>query len=315
MDIRLTNVYFCSVDFYTHHTYDQITKLLQAEYSFKPNGNGSAATTEAETKKVVLALYRTKKLLIEGAGTWTWRNRVFRSMSSKLTICGSDNSFNTSTSTAVEESGSKCRQADNTTGIASPANLLNKMLNKFKSPRSASTPLSSSPKHTQFTGAKKARMATTDAVKSTSSTNSDQADGSIVETESEDEITCVKQLYSSNNEASQNQQKSSQETSSLISIKAELEKYKNANKELQETSRKLLKETKTLKQDHEKVLKALETKTNEINSSKKKLETSAKTLQEKERTIKDLREKLASASADSQELNNKLKSDIKNFAN
>ena len=108
---------------------------------------------------------------------------MFRSLSSKLTICGSDTSFNGSTSTTVEESGSECRQSENETGIASPANLLNKMLNKFKSPRSASTPLSSSPKHIQFTGAKKARTATTNAVKTTSSTNSDQTDRSVLETE------------------------------------------------------------------------------------------------------------------------------------
>ena len=158
----------CSVDFYTQHTYDQITKLLQTEYNFKPNANGSAAvaTTVVETKKVVLTLYRTKKLLIQGTGTWTWRNTVFRSLSSKLTICGSETYLNGSTSNTLEESGSECRQAENTTGIANPVNLLNKMLNKFKSPRSASTPLSSSPKQKKFIGAKKTRTATTDLLKS-----------------------------------------------------------------------------------------------------------------------------------------------------
>ena len=91
---------------------------------------------------------------------------MFRSLSSKLSMCGSETNLNGSTSTTLEESGSDCRQAENITGIASPANVLNKMLNKFKSPRSASTPLSSSPKQKQFTGAKKTITATTARVRS-----------------------------------------------------------------------------------------------------------------------------------------------------
>ena len=138
-----------------------------------------------------------------GAGNWTWRNIVFRSLSGKLNICGSESNLNGSSFTTLEKNCSECRQAENTTGIASPANLLNKTLNKFKSLRSASTPLSSSPKQKTFTGVKKTRTATTDAVKYTSSTKSDQADRSVLGTESEDEITCIKHLYTSNHDASE----------------------------------------------------------------------------------------------------------------
>ena len=298
----------CTIDFYTQHTFDQVTKLLQSQYKFKQNLNGSAtvATTAVEAKKVVLTLYKTKKLLIQGSGAWTWRNTVFRGLSSKLSIGGLELDHST------ESKSTPSRRTENVTGISSPTNLLNKVLNRLKTPGSTSTPQSSSPNQAQQTGVTTTKTTKPDAIKSTPNTKSDH---SIIELDSEDEITCVKQLYISTNDASQTLQKSTKETGSSTSIIAtELEKYKKANKELQETSKKLLTETKALKQDHEKVLKALDTKNKNINSFKTKLESSKKSQQEKDQTIKQLKEKLASASSDSllfQEHNNKLKADIK----
>lgn len=266
----------------------------------------------------MLTLYKAKKLLIQGAGTWTWRNTVFQSLSNKLSLCGLDDSLNGSISSTPQHSKTKSRQLEKTNTTSSPANFLNRVLNKIKSPRAASTPLSSSQNHSHLTRDKN-RRTTSDDAKLTSQTNSDQSGHSTIETDSEldseDEITCVKQLYTSNHEAPQKQQNNScQDTISLNSFKTELEKYKKENKELQETSRKLLKETKTLKQDHDKVLKVLEAKNNEINSSKKKYQTTTITLQERDQSIMELKEKLVSASADRllfQEQNNKLKADMK----
>lgn len=292
----------CSVDFYTQHTFDQVTKLLQAQYNFKQNANCTAtiAITAVEAKKVVLTLYKTKKLLIQGSGTWLWRNTVFRGLSSQLSIGGLE--IHSTDSKSIPST-----QAENSTGINSPTNLLNKVLNRFKSPGSTSTPQNSSPRQAQQTGVNKTKL---DAIKSTPNTKSEH-----IIIDSEDEITCVKQLYISCNDDSQNLQNSTKETGSSTSIIAELQKYKKANKELQETSKKLLTETKALKQDHEKkVLKALELTNKELNSFKTKLESSKKNQQEKDQAIKELKEKLAAASSDSllfQEHSNKLKVDIK----
>ena len=297
----------CTIDFYTQHTYDQVTKLLQSQYKFKQNVNGSAtvATIAVEAKKVVLTLYKTKKLLIQGSGAWTWRNTVFRGISSKLSIGGLELDHST------ESKSTPSRQPENTTGISSPRNMLNKALNRFKSPETTSTPQKQSPNQAQQTSVMKTKTTKPGTIKSTPNSKSDH---NIIETDSEDEITCVKQLYISTNDASQTQQKSTKKTGSTTSVVADLEKYKKANKELQETSKILLTETKALKQDHEKVLKALDTKNKEIDSYKTKLESSKKSQQEKDQTIKQLKEKLASASSDSllfQEHNNKLKADIK----
>ena len=89
----------CTITFFTQKTYDEITKLLRAEYSFKPNANGSAflANTEIGSSTVVLTLYKTKKLLIQGGGTWEWRNSVFRNLSNKLTPCNPESTRNAST--------------------------------------------------------------------------------------------------------------------------------------------------------------------------------------------------------------------------
>ena len=297
----------CTIEFYTQPTFDQLSKLLQAQYKFKKTANGTAnvATTAAEARKVVLTLYTTKKLVIQGSGAWTWRNTVFRGLSSQLSITGSK-------TCSTDSNSIPPRQTENTTDTSSPTTLLNKVWNRIKSPRSASTPRSSSPNQTKQVSAKKTKTTKHDAIKSTPKSNH-----STIEIDSEDEITCVKQLYiSTDNDTSQNQQKITKDTdpTALNKIKADLEKYKKANKELQESSRKLLNETKTLKQDHEKVMKALETKNKEVTSLKSKQKSYVKIQQEKEQTIKQLKEKLASVSAERlifEEHNNKLKTDIK----
>ena len=81
-----------NVTVFKEQTFKEITQLLNVEYTFKTNCNGSGtiATTEAGSQKVVLTLYNSKKLLIQGAGSWEWRNTVFRDISRKLMPCNSE---------------------------------------------------------------------------------------------------------------------------------------------------------------------------------------------------------------------------------
>ena len=312
----------CTITFFTQQTYDEITKLLRAEYSFKPNANGSAflANTEIGSSTVVLTLYKTKKLLIQGGGTWEWRNSVFRNLSNKLTPCNPESTRNASTRNTPMRHKSVSNQAENVPTSSSPINILNKVINKIKSPR-----LISSPTNTTSTNMRKSLNKTTkhdyhrkSHVDAPSPIVSNcKQDDSVIDVDSDDEITYIKKLYTNEPECeiSQNQGiESFEEVRQPNSINTELENQKKENKALQETSRDLLRQTKKLKQEHEKLLQTVETKNNEVINCKKRIQSDAKALQEKEKSIKELENKLASASAENlifQEQNKKLREDIK----
>ena len=303
----------CTITFLTQATYNEITKLLKAEYSFKPNGNGSAtvASTEMGAQKVVLTLYRTRKLLVQGAGTWAWRNTVFRSLSKQLTPSEPENTNSISTcNTPIRRNNSK--QMDNTNANSSPAAVLNKVLNEIKSPKSSSTPVNSSSSLKRKTGPNK--KSSSEKQQSSFIEQSYTEESSVVELDSEDDITTVKQLYKNNGQLLPSKEKKSMvDNSSLQTIKTELEKQKAENKELQNASRALITQTSKLREENEQLLKSLEAKTSEINSMKKALQNKTKTLQDSDTKIKTLEEKLASANADRlifEENNNKLKADI-----
>ena len=91
--VNSKNIDSFTVTFFNEQTFKEITEILNAEYTFKTNSNGSGtiATTEAGSQKVVLNLYNSKKLLIQGAGSWEWRNTAFRDISRKLTPCNVEN--------------------------------------------------------------------------------------------------------------------------------------------------------------------------------------------------------------------------------
>ena len=306
----------CTITFLTQATYNEITKLLKAEYNFKPNGNGSAtvASTDMGAQKVVLTLYRTRKLLVQGAGTWAWRNTVFRSLSKQLTPSEPENTNSISTcSTPIRRNNSK--QMDNTNASSSPAAVLNKVLHEIKSPKSSSTPANSSSSLKRKTGPNK--KSSTEKQQSSFIEQSYTEESSVVELDSEDEITAVKKLYTNNSQfLPSKESKSKMENSPLQTIETELEKQKAENKELQNASRVLITQTSKLREENDQLLKSLEAKTSEINSMKKALQTKTKTLQDNDTKIKTLEEKLASANADRlifEENNNKLKADIKSL--
>lgn len=309
----------CTVTFFHQQTYNEITKLLRAEYNFKPNVNGSAFLANAEigSSTVVLTLYKTKKLLIQGGGTWEWRNSVFRSLSNKLTACNLLSNQNSSARNTPLRRKSVPRQVDNAPTSLSPINIFNKVMSKIKSPRSTSTPVNTTSAEVGNTLHKVTKL---DSLRKSNSedlsliSNSLQ-DDSVVDIDSDDEITYVKNLYTSNREASQIQQnETSEEIRQLSSIKTELDNQKKENRALQESSRDLLRQTQKLKQEHEKLLRTVEAKNIEVTKCKKRIQSDSIALQNKDKTIKDLENKLASASADTlifQEQNKKLKEDIK----
>ena len=72
--------------FYTDQTFKEITELLEHEYKFQPNkdNNGQEADVLLYDKKVVLNLYKNKKMVIQGAGSKLWRNSVYHMLTDKL---------------------------------------------------------------------------------------------------------------------------------------------------------------------------------------------------------------------------------------
>lgn len=63
-----------TVIFHSKDVYDEIADKLTDLYEFKEKSNSAitAATTSGD-RKVVLTLYKSQKLLIQGAGGKTWR--------------------------------------------------------------------------------------------------------------------------------------------------------------------------------------------------------------------------------------------------
>ena len=73
--------------FYTDQTFKEITELLEHEYKFHPNtdNNGQKADVLLYDKKVIINLYKNKKVVIQGAGSKLWRNSVYHMLTDKLT--------------------------------------------------------------------------------------------------------------------------------------------------------------------------------------------------------------------------------------
>ena len=138
----------CTVTFYTQDTFNEVAKFLQAQYSFQTNSNNTALTTDTSVnkQKVVLTLYKNRKLLIQGAGSWTWRNTVFRDISAQLTISVVDLSQSTTIHTATDNSIGNTpaplreAQPDRNYSNGSPLNLFNKVFINIRNPRLTSMP-------------------------------------------------------------------------------------------------------------------------------------------------------------------------------
>ena len=286
-----------TVTVFKEQTFKEITQLLNAEYTFKTNSNGSGtiATTEAGSQKVVLTLYNSKKLLIQGAGSWEWRNTVFRDISRKLMPCNSED-------TQINPGNTPNRLRSESVMVAnknsSPAinKIVDTLINKITSPRAASTPVNP----------KTAEAQNTSKTTSTAKTKKTSIKSSTSSISNQDDNDNVIDLVSSPTVV----------TGQITAIKLELEKQKKENKELQKTSRDLLTQTQTLKKENEKLRNAVGAKESETNIAKKKLQENSKTIKQHEQKIKEIQNKNASASADRlllAEQNTKLKDEIKDL--
>ena len=316
--VNSKNIDSFTVTFFNEQTLKEITEILNAEYTFKTNSNGSGtiATTEAGSQKVVLNLYNSKKLLIQGAGSWEWRNTAFRDISRKLTPCNVEN-------TQINPGNTPNRLRSESAKVvnmnSSPINkTVDRLINEIISPRAASTPVNLKTANTQNALSKSSTAKpkkTPSKLSALAGSNSNQ-DDRVNDLATEDE-TCVKQSYTMDNNHTTNKASSSTEvTSQITTFKSELEKQKKENKELQKTSRDLLTQAQTLKKENEKLRNAVGAKESEINIAKKKLQENSKTIKQHEQKIKELQNKNASASADRLmlgEQNTKLKDEIKDI--
>ena len=306
-----------TVTVFNEQTFNEITTQLNAEYSFKAisNGSGCIATTEAGSQKVVLSLYNSKKLVVQGAGSWEWRNTVFRNISRKLKTCNSEN-----TQINPGHTPTRLRRSESVRSVnrnSSPIyKIVDTLINKIISPSAESTPVNHKTGDRQSTSKKPST--TTKSKKNSNKTtahSSSTLNDSVIDLAIDDETTCVKQLYTNDDKSAYIKTSSSDEaTSQLSALKVELEKQKKENKELQKSSRDLLSQTQTLKKENEKLRNTVGAKDSEINIAKKKLQENCKTMKQHEQTINELQNKNASLSADKlifDEQNKKLKEEIK----
>ena len=74
------------VTFLTKKYYEEIANKLKAQYNFTANKNNSAtiANTTVEGGKVILTLFNSQKLMIQGAGSKDWVATVFKQVSAEL---------------------------------------------------------------------------------------------------------------------------------------------------------------------------------------------------------------------------------------
>ena len=122
----------------------EITDLLEHEYKFQPNkdNSGQVADVLLYDKKVVINLYKNKKMVIQGAGSKLWRNSVYRMLTDKLTPRHSlsikkEHSLDESTDEVV------CTYIETPvkhTRNGPVKNTLNKIINKVHSPRTSIKP-------------------------------------------------------------------------------------------------------------------------------------------------------------------------------
>ena len=74
------------VTFLTKEHYEEIANNLKAQYNFTANKSNSAsiANTTVESRKVILTLFNSQKLMIQGAGSKDWVATVFKQVLAEL---------------------------------------------------------------------------------------------------------------------------------------------------------------------------------------------------------------------------------------
>ena len=301
-----------TVTFLKQKTFQEMSELLNKEYTFKCNANGTAttATTLAGNQKVVLSLYKTKKLLIQGNGSWEWRNTVFRDFSSQLTpLIPADTQINPG-NTPNRHVSEPMNMEDTASNSRPIHKLYDTLINEIISPKDASTPSNAKIRETRQSSRKKSTDET--------NRNSSQENASVADSYNEQNNITV-ELDDENEATSENissgeRSGSSNAVNQISLVKQDLQKQRKENKELQKSARDLLQETQTLKKENNKLRQAIGAKDSELNIAKRKLQNNSKTIQQHEQSIADLKKKLASVSADSLvfgEQKDKLKEEVK----
>ena len=74
------------VTFLTKEHYEEIANKLKAQYNFTANKNNSAtiANTTVDSCKVILTLFISQKLMIQGSGSKDWVATVFKQVAAEL---------------------------------------------------------------------------------------------------------------------------------------------------------------------------------------------------------------------------------------
>lgn len=294
--------------FYTPETFSEISQLLQDLYVFQENKNKSGKETNFTfaDKKVVLILYKTKKLLIQGSGSKLWRNSIFRKQSDKLTRpTVKKEQVNRPAETPVRRPVNETFQTPpQKTLTRSPLNFLNKVrdqVNKLRSPGIAANVF-------QFN-------------------KTDESTKPKVELEIDNDATFVKTTYQAKQQQESTQgaddddiiisnvpetpeNQKTEKTRESLDCKKKLEKQLSDNKQLQNTLKDLLSQSKILRSENERLLQQLNDCKMENKSLKVEVKTAVEKVSEKDNELKCVKTRLAKASSQTlilEEENTKLK--------
>ena len=259
--------------FYTDQTFKEITELLEHEYKFQPNkdNNGQEADVLLYDKKVVINLYKNKKMIIQGAGSKLWRNSVYRMLTDKLTP---RQSLSIKTEHSLDESTDEvvCTYVETPvkhTQKGPVKNTLNKMMNKVSSPGTSIKPK--------------------------------RKNEPIQIADEMDEIVTLPIVVP---------EASSEKQDTIQSYKSHLEKQFRENKQLQDNLKEMMCQSKLLKSENEKLQKVVVDLKTENQTLKSKLSGCDEKVKETQQQIKTLKSQLAKESGNNlvaAEENNKLK--------
>ena len=291
-----------TVLFYTDQTYKEIRELLEKQYTFQKNKNNCGIETgfTLSDKRVFLNLYNNKRLLIQGGGSKLWRNSVFRKLSEKLSpnqaVSKNENLSDGEQDDDViykyTETPVRTTVIDDyQTPPSRVKNVVNKLINKLRSP--VVNDKAYSPE-TNDTVRKK--------VKQTEQKTEVQVD---------DEVTLLKTVYMPSPESDDSS------CNPAENHKQQLEIQKTENKQLQDTFKDIMSQSKVLKSENERLQKTVVDLQSQNESLKANLKSTSKKLQESECQIKTLKAQKSKDSAQSlilEEENNKLMKKVESIS-
>lgn len=278
-----------TVIFYTDQTFTEINEFLHGMYQFQTNKNNTGIETHFtldDKFKVVLTLYKNKKLLIQGAGSKLWRNTIFRRLSEKLTPYNGKSSkikverdndvVYSHTDTPVRRTVSDEFQ----TPPSRVKNVINKMINKLRSPGVPERAQNSSQNHS--------------------------VQESVIEIDDDTTLlkTPIESTVTTQSEDNRNQ---------TSNYKQLFEKQMKENKQLQDTFKDIICQTKLLKSENERLQNTVTDLKKENENLTINIKHATEKVKESDGEIKTLKSKLSTTSAQNlilEEENSKLKKKI-----